>query len=157
MTTYKMALPNGGRLEVYTKVYSDVLVEAGTGPLNALARRGAAVAKRQVKSSGKKFIGMKPVKRFKLESRDIGQPRSELASMLEVPVALIFNNSHFAVKQEVGSLSKDKRVERPMRTALLELRSERGVRGIQAKELKAEVDKGTRSRASRRKKKRGRS
>lgn len=146
-----MDLPNGGRLELYTGIISDVLMAEGSAPINALARRGAAVAIRQVRPSGKRFIGMKPAKRFPLESNDIGRPRSELSSMLEVPVALIVNNSRYAVEQEVGSLKADTKTERPLRTALNTLRAERGVRAVTKSEISDAIKLGTRSRASRRK------
>lgn len=152
MSTIRFALPNGGRLEVYTEPFSDVLVAEGTAPLNRLARAGAAVATRQVRPSGRRFIGVKTVKEFDLRSSDIGRPRSELSSKLRVPVALIVNNSRYAVEQEVGSLKADRKPERPLRTAFNQLRAERGVRGVVEPDLNAAVTFGTRSRAARRKK-----
>jgi hypothetical protein len=151
--TYVFHLANGGRLEINTEAMSDVLAKEGSRPLTSLAIRGAKIAQGRVRDSGKRFVGYKPAKLFHVQSSDIGRPASGLSSQLRIPVALIFNNSRFALQQEIGSLKADHAPERPLITALNELGRERGVRKVREKSINDAAKFGTASRASRRKRK----
>lgn len=148
----RYVIRNGSsRLELDTDALSDLFVRAGSGPLLNLANSAAREAAKHVRPSGRRFIGYKPPATFPLKSADIGRPPSPLASNLRVPVALVFNNSRFAVQQEIGSLSSDKPAERPLTSVLNTFGARRGVRALREKELNDAVKFGTRSRASRRK------
>lgn len=148
---YRRELPYGARLEVDTTAFSNVLIGAGTPRVNAIAKQASQVAKDQVRPSGKRFIGFRAARPFQVESTEIGSPRSLLSSRLRIPVALVFNNSLYAVQQEVGSLRADKKAERPLTTALRRVKSGKSIRAIRATDLGARVDFGAASRASRRK------
>jgi hypothetical protein len=115
----------GAVLVINTDIFSDVLFDAGAPAVDALAREGAAIARRAAEGSDKRFIINRPAKRFALES---GEIRSSLSRKLSIPVALIANNSLFAVKREVGSTNRAP--TRPLGRAFNELRRKRGVRGV---------------------------
>ncbi len=138
----------GGRLWIDTDKFSNVLIGAGTGPINNIAKRAAVSAQGKVRPSGKRFIGFRPARPFQMQSRKI---RSALSSQLRGPVALVYNNSRYALEQEVGSLSRDLKAERPLTSTLKEEGAKSGQRAIREKDLNAAVNFGTASRASRRK------
>jgi hypothetical protein len=142
----------GGRLWLDTDKVSAVLIGAGTDRVNAIAKTAAETARGKVRPSGKRFIGFRSARPFQMQSADIGRPRSPLSSQLRGPVALVFNNSRYALEQEVGSLSRDLRAERPLTSALKEAGAKSGVRAVRTSDMRGVVNFGTASRASRRKK-----
>jgi hypothetical protein len=138
-----------GSLVIDTRAMSNALWAAGERPVNVLARRGAAIAVRKVEPNGERFVGFKTAKRFPLQSRRIG---STLSQQLDVPVALIFNNSKWALEAEVGSLANiNATPRRPLLTALKEVGALPGVSSKRAKDTDFEGMRAarTRSRASR--------
>jgi hypothetical protein len=115
-------------LIIYTDRLSDAFFEVGAPVVSQMAREGAAIARSHVGASDKRFIISRPARSFRLDSTQI---RSELSRKLSIPVALIANNSRFALKREI-STSKGT-PPRPLFNAWNQLRSKRGVRGVRGK------------------------
>jgi hypothetical protein len=92
------------------------LERVGRGPVNDMATSGMGIAKGQVTASEARFISMKPTKEFPLRSGRL----PSLSRMLEIPVALITNNSHWAAVTEYGSAAHAPK--RPLSTAFDRLR-----------------------------------
>jgi hypothetical protein len=143
---YVYTLPEGGRLELDTDAVSDVFIAAGTEPVNQLAAQARDIARGRVRGSGKRFVGMRAAKVFQMETPKI--LGSSLSGKLRGPVALVYNNSRFAVSQEVGSTRH--MGERPLLSALRTLGSKSGIKAIRDKELSESSRFVVRQRASRR-------
>jgi len=146
VSRYVYNLPNGGRLELDTDVVSEVFIAAGTGPVNELAASARDIARGKTEPSGKRFVGMRAAKPFQMETPKI--KGSSLSGKLRGPVALVYNNSRFAVSHEVGSSRH--RPTRPLLSALRELGAKSGVYAIRDKELAEGSRFVVRSRAARR-------
>ena len=119
---------NGGFLSIDTEKLSHLLEVEGRPLVDAIAGEAAAIAANTLPPNDRRFIGVKYAKEFALKS---GSIRSSLSRRLEVPVALVTNDSNFAVQQEAGSVSHPNRVPpRPLLTAWSEMKRRRGIRGV---------------------------
>lgn len=99
------------QISINTDALSAELSRIGAGPLDALAAAGAATARSRLSPADQRFIGTKSSKEFPLKSGKI----PELSRRLEVPVALITNDSLWAASLEWGSSRKHPR--RPLSSA----------------------------------------
>lgn len=96
---------------INTDALSAVLEDVGRGPVDAIAAAGAAVAQASVAPSERPWIRWKPTREFPLKSRRL----PSLSKMLTIPVALVVNDSKWAVQQEYGTVRK--RPKRPLAKA----------------------------------------
>ena len=119
---------NGARIEIDADALSRELQRIGAGPVNRMAAEGVLAARSALSPSDASRIKVKATKQFKLKSGKL--PR--LSQMLDVPVALVVNNSKWAHSLEFGTSRKNP--PRPLQKAFEALRgkasrAERGSAG----------------------------
>ena len=130
---------SSGTLVIDTGALSSLLTRKFGGEVDSLAVSAASVAKAQVPSPGaKKMIGWKSHTKTKTGAPNFQLSSSRLTPLsrqLRVPVALVVNNSRWALEAEVGRAKKQKngrfknqRAYRPLRAAAAQMKARPGVR-----------------------------
>lgn len=116
-------------IEIFSAIFGGVLFTAGKPLVNEIAQQGAEIARSYVGPSDQRFITHVPAQLFFIKSKQI---RSSLSRHISIPVALIVNNSHFALKREISSSKGTP--PRPMFNAWNQLRTKKGIRGVRGKD-----------------------
>lgn len=110
--TWTKTYAGGMRIEIDRNGFGKVLIDAFGHVLDARARAVSTSAKTYV-PNGKQFIGYKGVRNSPRELWTVGSARGTGSSLLrgmEIPVALVFNNSYYASPMEFGQRSRGRGV-----------------------------------------------
>lgn len=137
--TYKVG---DAELRIDSAVLSDRLQYRGGPAVDRIAEVGFRAADAALSDvRAQTFLGWKSWRNtpvgtggWPLESTRL----TDLSRTLEVPVALVTNDSIYALEQEVGTL--DGRPQRPLLTAYLRMKSISGVTGVRTKVKNAAPD-----------------